>query len=141
MINNQLNEIVKFNPDIVTISIGANDVTHFKSNDDILKNIKKIITQLTENTTAQIYVTNIPIIDHAPLIPFPVRKYFSYQISTLNPKLLALENDRVHVVDIHEFGWDNYPDINVTFAKDKFHPSDEGYNNWTKAFLSKIVVK
>jgi lysophospholipase L1-like esterase len=47
----------------------------------------------------------------------------------------------VHVVDIHEFGWKNYPDINVTFAKDKFHPSDEGYNNWTKAFLSKILSK
>jgi lysophospholipase L1-like esterase len=141
LINNQLSTITKFNPDIVTISIGANDVTHFKNNEDILQNIQKILSHLTENTTAQIYITDIPIIDRAPLIPFPVRKYFAYQITKLNPKLLALETDRVHVVDIHEFGWNNYPDINVTFAKDKFHPSDEGYNNWTKAFLSKILSK
>jgi lysophospholipase L1-like esterase len=141
LLNNQISEIINFNPDIITISIGANDVTHLLNNDGIYERFNKIINQLTQNTKAVIYITNIPIIDRAPLIPSPIRKLLNVKARSLNPKLLALETERVKFINIHEFGWDEYPDIKITFAQDQFHPSDEGYNNWTKAFLSRINSK
>lgn len=141
LLDNQISPIINFNPDIITISIGANDVTHLQNNDGIFERFTKIIDQLTKNTKATIYITNIAIVDRAPLMPFPIQRIFSSKIIKLNPRLLALETERVKFIDIHEFGWDQYKDINVTFATDKFHPSDEGYNNWTKAFLSRILNK
>ena len=141
LLDNQISPIINFNPDIITISIGANDVTHLQNNDGIFERFTKIIDQLTKNTKATIYITNIAIVDRAPLMPFAVQKIFSSKITKLNPKLLALETERVKFIDIHGFGWDQYENINITFAADEFHPSDEGYNNWTKAFLSRILNK
>lgn len=138
IIDSQLQKIVDYQPDIVTISIGANDITHLNSSDVVVNNFKAITKILQEKTNAQIYLTNIPILDQTTLLPLPYRKYLGYQTNKINPQILAMENERIHIVDIYTFGWDTYPDVNVTFAKDGFHPSDEGYNNWTKAFLSRI---
>lgn len=138
VITEQLPSIIEFQPDIVTISIGANDVTHLRKNSHTLKNINTILRTLTEKTNAQIYLTDIPVVDRATLLPYPVRALWGYKAKNLNPEILTLENERVHVIDIYNFGWENYPDIQTTFAKDQFHPNDTGYDNWTKAFLSKM---
>lgn len=137
-ITDQLQQIIDYKPDVVTISIGANDRTHLKSNAGILDNYKKIISELTEKTQARIYITDIPNFRNAALLPMPFRSILESRSRTLNPEILALETSRVKVVDIHDFGWDNYPDIAKTFAKDQFHPNDLGYENWTNAFLYKI---
>ncbi len=138
VIDSQLQKIIDYKPDIVTLSIGANDVTHLINAGKIVANFKLITKTLQEKTSAQIYLTNIPILDQTTLLPYPYRKYLGYQTKKINPQILALENDQVHIVDIYNFGWDSYPDVNVTFAADGFHPSDEGYNNWTNAFLSRM---
>ena len=138
LINEQLQQIIDFNPDIVTVSIGANDRTHLKSSSAILRNYKTIINELTNKTEARIYMTNMPNFENARILPKTYRRFLEYRSAKLNPEVLKLENERVKIVDIHNFGWDNYPDIQVTFAKDQFHPNDEGYNNWTNAFLKKI---
>lgn len=138
VLDDQLEKIIAFNPDVVTLSIGANDVTHLKSSKKVVANFKTIIETLQTKTSAQIYITDVPILDQVTLLPYPYKKYLGHQIKKINPQILLLENERVHIVDIYNFGWDTYPDVNVTFAKDGFHPSDEGYNNWTNAFLSRI---
>ncbi len=138
LIDTQLAGAVAFQPDIITISVGANDVTHLKDEDQILANIQTILETLTAKTDAQIFVANIPIVDRVPLFPYPVKKLWGHRVHRLNSRIIGLNNDRVHVVDIHEFGWNRYPDIRTTFAKDQFHPNDEGYNNWTNAFLTQM---
>jgi lysophospholipase L1-like esterase len=138
VITKQMDAIIAYNPDVVTLSIGANNMTHQQNADATLEDIKTILETLTTKTRAKIYVTDVPIVDRASLLPYPYRKLLAFQINKLNAKILKLESDRVKVVDIHTFGWDSYEDINTTFAADKFHPNDEGYNNWTNAFISKI---
>lgn len=138
VINEQLTKIIDFKPDIITLSIGANDVTHLHNKNKVLKNIRTILQDLTENTTAQIYITNIPIVDRTTLLPFPYRKILEYKVKKINPNIEALESDRIHVIDIHEFGWNRYADIRTTFAQDQFHPNDEGYANWANAFIFRI---
>lgn len=138
VITNQLDQIIVFQPDVVTISVGANDRTHFKSNEAIYNNYKKIINALTDKTSAKIYLTDIPNFSGAELLPKPYIWLLESKSKRLNPRLKELENDRVKIVNIHNFGWDQYPDLQVTFSADNFHPNDEGYNNWTNAFLNKI---
>lgn len=132
----QLPKIIEANPDIVTLSIGANDITHLKSNSAIIENYKTIINKLLTETHAQIYLTNTPILKDAPLLPWVFRQVLESKAQVVNRELLKLENDRVHVVPIHDFGWAQFSDIKVTFAQDQFHPSDIGYENWTNAFLT-----
>ncbi len=141
VIDGQLKEIIDYNPDIVTVSIGANDVNHLNNQNQTYTNIRFIAEELEKKTRAEIYLTDIPILDKAPLLPYFYRKYLSYQTKKLNKKILALDNGRIHIVDIYSFGWDKYPDVGTTFAKDGFHPNDEGYANWTNAFLSKMPKK
>jgi acyl-CoA thioesterase I len=134
----QLMQIIAFEPDVVTISAGANDRTHLKSNSAIYTNLKSIIDILTDRTSAKIYITDIPNFTGAKLLPKPYIWFLESESKKLNPKLKDLETDRVKIVNIHDFGWDQYPDLQVTFAADNFHPNDEGYNNWTNAFMSRI---
>lgn len=138
VINNQIDQIVSKNPDIITLSIGANDVTHLLNNQVIINNFKIIIDKLLKETHAEIYLTNIPILDRAPLLPYPYRLIMEAKSKVIDSELFKLKSDRVHIVPIHTFGWDEFKDIKVTFADDKFHPSDVGYENWTQAFLSVI---
>ncbi|GAC1412484.1 MAG: hypothetical protein NVSMB66_1550 [Candidatus Doudnabacteria bacterium] len=141
VIDKQLTKIINLNPQIVTISIGANDLTHLVSSAQILGNYKFIITNLTQKTDAKIYITSIPAVQNAKLLPWWYRHLINSKAQRLNPQIAALASDRVSIVNIHDFGWDKYPDIQATFAADNFHPSDLGYQNWRNAFLDKIAKK
>ncbi|MDB4940117.1 MAG: lipolytic protein family [Candidatus Doudnabacteria bacterium] len=145
VIDHQLSEIIKYNPDVVTVSINANDLTHFVSGNIILKNDQLIIDTILKNTHAKIYITDVPGLQNAKIIPWWFRHLLDWKANSLNKKILTFqdkyEGNRVKIVDIHNFGWDTYHDIQKTFAADQFHPSDLGYQNWTNAFLDKMLKK
>lgn len=130
LIDRQLKTIIDFDPDIVTVSIGANDVTNWVGKKMIVENYQAMIRQLTQNSKAKIYITNVPRFDYAYLLPWVFRQYFDSQARSVNKELLKLETDQVKFIDIHGVTVDN--------SRDEFHPSDEGYNYWTSAFLYKI---
>ncbi len=138
LIKLQLPQILELNPKVLTISIGANDLTHFVTSKEILGNYQLLKDALLEQSTATIYITNIPNLKNAQALPLWGRWLLDQKAKSLNKKIALLESDRFHIVDIHDFGWESYPDIQKTFAQDKFHPSDLGYENWTRAFLSRI---
>ncbi|HAG27156.1 TPA: hypothetical protein DCG61_00010 [Patescibacteria group bacterium] len=135
----QVPQIIEFRPDIVTISIGANDATHLISQKKILENYRKIIQKLSEETSAQIYITNIANFNGASLLPPPFIKFIEWRSQKINPAILKLESDRVKVINIHDFGWENYPDIKTIYSADHFHPNDIGYTNWYNAFWDTIT--
>lgn len=138
VINSQLSRIIEFQPDIVTISIGANDLTHLISSSIILENYKKIISEVQTQTKAKIYITNIPNFTGAKLLPFWYVSIIENKSKDLNKQLLALETEQIKIINIHDFGWDKFPDKSITYSADNFHPNDIGYQNWADAFLDKI---
>ena len=138
VVEKQLSEIVASQPDVVTVSIGANDITHWVSGDEILDNYQTIIEKLTNETQARIYIANIPGLENAQLLPWVYRNYLDRRSIQLNQEIIGFETDRVRFIDIHDFGWSRFPDIQTTFAADHFHPNDLGYTNWTDAFLDQI---
>ena len=138
VMNTQLDKIIEFNPDVVTISIGANDVTHLTSTKTVINNFKQIISEIESKTHAKIYLTNIPNFTGAKLLPFWYIDILENKSKKINEQLAGLESERVHIVNIHDFGWDKFPDLSVTYAADNFHPNDIGYQNWTNAFLNRL---
>ncbi len=138
VLNNQLSQIINFNPDVVTVSIGANDATHLIGAGTIKEHYTEILSRLTKETHAKVYITDIPNFYGASLLPNWYIQFLEYRTSKINPELLKMETDRVKFVNIHDFGWNQYPDRSVTYSFDYFHPSNVGYENWTNAFLDKI---
>lgn len=140
VLEKQVDQIIAFKPDVVTISIGANDATHLTSQTTVLNNYKTIISKLQQGTSAKIYVTDVANFDHATVLPWLYYLVLEYRSNRLNPKIMALENDRVKIIDIHNFGWIQPPYNNraKTYAADHFHPNDLGYQNWAAAFLNKM---
>jgi acyl-CoA thioesterase-1 len=141
LIDKQLTQIIQQNPDVITISIGANDLNHLVASNKILDNYKTIVDALTNQTHAKIYITSIAALKNAKILPWWYRHLIDLRAGSLNKEIAKLESDRVKIINIREFGWDRYPDIQATFAADHFHPSDLGYQNWRDAFLDKILKK
>lgn len=140
VISQQLEQIIAYNPDVVTISLGANDAVRMKPTQGVVKNYRTIINTLSEKTNATVYLTNTPNFTGGKLLPFWYIKLIEYRSRHLNPILMELEknNPRIKIIDIHNFGWDTLPNLETTYASDNFHPNDVAYENWTKAFLSRI---
>lgn len=140
VLKKQVSQIIAWKPDVVTISMGANDATHLVAAAKILDNYKLIITALEQGTNAKIYITDIPNFDGATILPWPYYVFLEYRSGQVNPQLLALADARVKIVDIHNFGWSSapYDDRAETYAADHFHPNDLGYQNWANAFLDKM---
>lgn len=138
LINTQLQQIISFNPDIVTISIGANDATHLWSRTKTLANLKLIISELTSKTTASIYLANIPNFSEGKLLPAFYIMLLEYRDFSLNQSIQRIENSRVKIANVHDFTYPESSDRAKTFAADNFHPNDAGYRNWTGAFLKAL---
>jgi acyl-CoA thioesterase-1 len=136
----QVPQIIALKPDVITISMGANDATHLVATKKILDNYKAIIGALERGTSAKIYITDIPNFTGATILPWFYDLFLEYRSGQINPRLLALADGRVKMVNIHDSGWSTppYNDRAATYAADHFHPNDLGYQNWANAFLDVI---
>lgn len=143
VLEKQVADIIKYNPNIVTISMSGNDVTHLVASKKVLENYKNIISKLEQETTAKIYITTIPNFNGASVLPWFYIKLIEFRSKSQNQTILGLADDRVKIVNIHDFGWDQppYKDRSKTYSADHFHPNDLGYQNWTNAFLDKMQIK
>lgn len=135
----QLPEIIAFQPDIITISIGGNDVDRLASKDYVLTNLNFIISELTTKTQAKIYIANMPNFTGAQLLPHPYVWLIEKRSKPINQAISQLKNKRVTIANVHDF-FSDHLDIESTYSADYFHPNDFGYQLWTKAFVEKIKV-
>ena len=131
VLRGQLTNGVSKNPDLVTLGIGINDIGHGISLEQFAQNYERILSTLTENTDAQIVVTNIPDISSAPVVPSSMRSQYRAKIVTFNEKLEELANRHgVTVFDVYSITTRELPLHPEYFSRDGFHPSDEGYELW-----------
>lgn len=137
VIKNQLPQIIDSRPRIITISIGANDVTHLKSPTSIVENYQTIKSELMSKTDSDVFISNIPSLEHARILPLWFRKLLELRVVETNRRISGLASERFHIVDVHS----SISYTPETYAKDKFHPSDAGYKNWAKVYLESISRK
>jgi acyl-CoA thioesterase I len=109
VLSNFMDQVIKSKPDVVTLFIGINDIHGKISMAKFSDNYRKILTHLTTETTAQVYVINLPYIGTPDLISLPYRYYFDWRTREYN-KPVAFDN--------------RY------YAADYFHPNALGYSLW-----------
>ena len=143
VVQSQLEKAVEADPDLVTIGVGINDISHGLSLDQFAKNYDEILSVLKENTVAQIVVTNIPDISSAPVIAGPMRAEYEQKFVLYNRKLEEIAaRYGVVVFDIHSITKRELPLHPEYFSADGFHPSDGGYELWAQEMwptLEKVI--
>lgn len=135
-IDRQLQQIVDYAPNVVTISIGANDATHLVSRTVVRRNIQTIIEKILTETTATIYLANVPNFRGGTLLPWYYISLLEVRSARMNAWLQTLSSERLRIVNVHDTVTPEHSVRSETFAADGFHPNDAGYANWTAAFLA-----
>lgn len=125
LIENQLPQLSKYKePDLVTVSIGANDSNHDLDPEIILGNLESIIEKLPKGS----YVAEIPAI----------RGKNRDRTVKINIKLkLLAARKNINIVPLYEPLLEHINDISI-YDIDFFHPNNKGYGIWTKTFWSTI---
>lgn len=139
VINKQLSEITAFNPDIVIMTIGGNDVVRLKSEKKTLERYKIIIDEMKDSTNATIYIANIPNFEGIEPLPIWHINLINKRAEEINAGIPSLEEERVKIIDVHE-KWNDIPKVKEALSADRFHANDYGYTFWTDAFLERIEL-
>jgi lysophospholipase L1-like esterase len=131
LINDLLDKAIASQPDVVTLLIGVNDIHNHISLNQFQTNYKYILDRLTKETTAKIYVINIPLIGSNTAILPPLDLYFNSQTEKFNNviKELAGEYD-LKYIDLYSPTKDLLRKDGPHYSSDSFHPSANGYKWW-----------
>jgi acyl-CoA thioesterase I len=128
VLRGQLNNGVAKNPQLVTLGIGINDISHGVHLEQFAQNYDRILSVLKEKTKAQVVVSNIPDVSTARVVPVFLRGKYHQQIVTYNQRLEAIANRYgATVFDIFSITTRDLPSHPEYFSPDGFHPSDQGY--------------
>lgn len=129
----QLDQAVKFKPDVVLLAVGANDVTHRTPLATVNANLQVIIDQLRQaNPRIVIVFTRSPAVDAVTRFPFGAKQLVRNQVERFNKYLEPLiARSNVIVAPIAEDTRQAFLDNPSLLAADKFHPNDSGYALWT----------
>ncbi len=124
-LDEQAPQISNIQADIVTIEIGANDISVFDP-DKFRSDFKKVLLTLPDGA----YVSNMPLFNSRPAST-PKAKAASVIIKEelrAYPKLIFVDLEKQTTENQSIFG----------FAPDLFHPNDLSYKNWADAFWIQI---
>lgn len=126
-------------PDIVTILIGVNDIHGQISASDFKANYDKILSRLSSETKARIYVVSIPYIGSNKLILPPYNFYFDYKTKQFNKiiKELAVKY-KARYIDLYGATANLFKKSGEHYSADLFHPSVSGYALWGKIIYDSI---
>ncbi len=136
---NQLGALQRVRPDLITLSVGANDATHFTSPEDYARELRAVVAALQSSTAKQILMADTPDMYQAPALPLPLAIATNGRARRLNVALTeALRGSKIRRVELYDNGkliYRHNPDF---YAADLFHPSGAGYGVWARLFIGKL---
>jgi lysophospholipase L1-like esterase len=120
--------------DIVMVSIGANDATHFTPKDQFIASVQKIVSTIATNQPTVLWASS-PDMHYPPALPEPFRYFIGHRAQVENIWLQPLiDRPNFTYVDLYDGGRLDYSKDPTLYAPDLFHPSAKGYTVWAKNF-------
>lgn len=124
-----------FEPDVILVSLGVNDVTSSISTHRWLDQVDQLLGRLRQRYQPKhILFTDVPPMDHFPALPQPLRWYLGERARSFNNGLgqrLTRQRDITRISVLFE----NDP---AMMATDGFHPGPAGYRVWANAVVSRL---
>lgn len=138
VIINQLPKAIELKPNLILVSIGANDLMFSKRIFRFGKDFEFLLSTLRQKTQAALFVNNIPDVTIVPIMPKLAFPY--YKLMVLNFNYLIKKYTKifgVYLIDLYKESrlFKEYKEL---ISQDGLHPSDIGYAIWANAFITKI---
>lgn len=120
-------------PDVIAISVGANDVTHLTPLRRFVRTYDAVVDQLPPN--AKVVLLGVPDMGSMPRVAQPLRAIMGWRGRRMAAAVRRVALRRgFGFVDIAGATGRVFRDApGPSFAGDKYHPSDEGYRVWAEA--------
>ncbi len=143
VLDRQLPQAVELRPDLVTLSVGPNDITGKRDQKDYARDIEAILRTLTHRTTAVVVVNLIPDLTVTP-------RFKGKEIEVLVRQRVVVFNEilrhqaRVYgaeVVDLYVPSQQEVPRHPELISADRYHPSDAGYARWADLMWAGIQAR
>ncbi|MEY2436172.1 MAG: hypothetical protein QOF97_1008, partial [Acidimicrobiaceae bacterium] len=125
-------------PDVIFISVGANDVTHLSGPVEFGRTYRAVLEALPQG--AQVVMLGVPDMGSTTRLVQPLRAIAGARGSALDDVVRGLARDlHATYVDIAGHTGPSFRrDPDRYFAADHYHPNDEGYRLWTEAVLAAL---
>lgn len=142
VLTKQLDKVLSEKPDVVLLSIGANDVTGFTKLHKVKLDMSTIVKKLkSKNSDVKIIITGSPQMGSVPRFPWPANVIAKIRTSKINQVFGEVSSDPAvtfaRIADETGPTFYKHPEY---FADDKFHPMTVGYLVWIPV-LNKAVDK
>jgi len=140
VLQNQLPKMAKLKPDLISVSIGANDATHFSSVGKYQTQMQSLVEKLSAKK-AQVLFATTPDMFQAPALTLPLALAVNQRAKMQNAILdEATTNSKIKVIDLFNRGKLIYAQNPNLYAPDFFHPSSDGYQIWARLFTAELVA-
>ena len=142
VLETQLPSAEALRPELVLLSVGANDVTHLTSIPSMRERLREIVSRLrTANPAVRIVVTGSPDMGSPPRIPWILRGTASLRTRLVN-RMFTSEAKSLNLVfaPIAEKTGPLFRADRTLFHPDRFHPNARGYAAWT-AVLNEALAQ
>lgn len=141
VLDDQLPRAASIRPDLVLLSVGANDVTHLTSVRSMRASLREIVQHLrSTNPDVAIVITGSPDMGSPPRVPRLLRGLASLRTKQVN-RMFVAEAERLHLTfaPIAAETGPLFRRDRSLFAADRFHPNERGYATWT-AVLNRALA-
>jgi len=130
----QLDPAIEIKPDLVTLSIGPNDITTGVPVETYEHNVEAILRRLNDKTRAVIVVNLLPDLAVTPRFRGHPQEAAVGKLTTQFNDALRRQATAVgaEVVDLYEVSRDEVPRRPELVGRDGYHPSDVGYERWAE---------
>lgn len=128
LIEGQLPQVAKEEPQYITLLIGVNDVHNKVSAEDFRRNLTRIVDHLLTKTAAQIVLLNLPYLGAPDVLPVPLSSALNARTKQFNTIISEFgSTERVQLIDLYSGLRQPFVKNPAYYASDRFHPSGEGY--------------
>ncbi len=138
ILNNMEKRVYQYNPSKVFLLIGTNDLQEGKTVEEVVTNIKKIISQIQKmRPQTEIYLESICPVnesDEKGIKPSVVDKRNNHDIKKINEQLKSYaKKENLLYIDLYKVLKNNQDDnLKIEYTKEGLHISEKGYEMITK---------
>lgn len=141
VVQHQIAALKTVRPQIVTVTVGANDATHETDDIEYSNELQQLFTALKSSNAKTILVANTPDMRQTPALSWPLAMKFGRRAQKQNAIFDRLiSGTRIQKIDLFGEGKLIYARDHKLYAADLFHPSGKGYEVWAKLFVRVLDV-
>jgi lysophospholipase L1-like esterase len=134
VLHRQVPELAGLKPDVVFISVGANDATHLTRRSSFRRDYSRVLTGLP-SSVSMVVLLGVPDLGAPPRLAEPLRALAGWRGRALagDVRRLAEQRHATYVDIAGQTGSAFRSHPGRYFAADHYHPNDAGYGLWADA--------